>query len=454
MLNWFNKKFKVSSKETEQNIQTPSNAWYSWMYWGAEATTEINQPTSSKGWIQRYNSMVENDTITRAFVMVLQLLMTTLYFHIQERDKAEDSEERIETANEMFIKWSGGDFKSFLQNYVSTFIFGFSVFEVILKKGETGYELENLVFHPQKYLTAKFKDSYELEGFDSQLTTETIPISQCVYAQGLGNFDHNVYGQSVLRAGYFHFKNKCFYLVKENRQAQINLEGVPVLRVDNTGSDAENKKNLERATAQALAYKNGQSYGLILGSKLHKDIDGKNSNMYTEDVKLMSVEGSKFIDTNELVKREENAIARSLMAEFLVMVGQDSGSYALGKETTSMFKLLVEGIAQHLCDTFNHQIIKPLWVLNGGELDDAPELTYDSVDLTLEGMATFINALSSAGIVLTPSQENYLFEYGGLPKPTKEENLEQAQQALMMNPMNPQGSNEPAPNEPLDEEQD
>jgi hypothetical protein len=451
MLNWFNKKFKVSSKATEQNIQTASSSWQPYMYWGSEQTTQLNNPTDARGWIQRFDNMLETDTITRAFVMVLQLLMTTLNFHIQETDEDEENEERIELASEMFLHWGGGDFKDFLRNYVSTFIFGFSIFEVILKKGETGYELENLVFHPQKYLTAKFKDSYTLEGFDSQLTAETIPLSQCVYAHGIGNFNHNVYGQSILKSAYFHFKNKCFYLTKENRQAQINLEGVPVFFVDNTGSDEETNKNLENAKAQALSYKNGNAYGFILGSKVQKDIDGKNSSVRAEDVKLMSVEGSKFIDTNELVKREENAIARALMAEFLVMVGQDSGSYALGKETTSMFKLLVEGIAQHLCDTFNHQIIKPLWVLNGGDIDDIPELTYDSVDLTLDGMATFINALSSAGVVLTPSQENYLFGYAGIPKPSVEEKLEQAQQALMMNP---QGSNEPTSNEPLDEEQD
>jgi phage gp29-like protein len=165
------------------------------------------------------------------------------------------------------------------------------------------------------------------------------------------------------------------------------------------------------------------------------DAEGKPTNTRREDVHLMSVEGSKFIDTNALINREENSIARALMAGFLVMVGQDSGSYALSKDTTSMFKLLVEGIAQHLCDTFNHQVIKPLWVLNGQPFEYLPELTYDSVDLTLDGMATFINALSGAGIVLTESQEDYLFEYGGLPKPEAEERLKMQEDALMMNPM-------------------
>jgi hypothetical protein len=309
------------------------------------------------------------------------------------------------------------------------------LFELVLRKGETGYEVDDLCFHPQRYLTAKFADQYTLEGFDSLLTSDTIELSQCVYAKGIGNYNNSAYGESLLKSAYFHFKNKCFYLTKENRQVQVNLEGVPIFTFDNTGSEEKIRKDVERLSAQAIRYKSGLVDGLIIGSAPYMDAEGKPTNIRREDVHLMSVEGSKFIDTNTLINREENSIARALMAGFLVMVGQDSGSYALSKDTTSMFKLLVEGIAQHLCDTFNHQVIKPLWVLNGQPFEYLPELTYDSVDLTLDGMATFINALSGAGIVLTESQEDYLFEYGGLPKPEAEERLKLEADALMMNPM-------------------
>jgi hypothetical protein len=429
-----NKKYRKQTQATPQNIQTAST-YLPWGLWGTEATTQINNPTDARGWIQRYYDMLETDTVTRAFSTVLQLLLTSLTFEIKSNDE-DDGDSFHEIAEKMFTDWAGGDFKDFLRNYVSTFLYGFSLFEMVLRKGETGYEVDDLCFHPQRYLTAKFKDSYTLEGFDSLLTQETIQLAQSVYAKGIGNFNISAYGESLLKPAYFHFKNKCFYLTKENRQVQINLEGVPIFTFDNT---KKNKDNIEadkaRLMAEANRYKAGLVTGLIMGSAPHTDDEGRMSNIKREDVRLMSVEGSKFIDTNTLIQREENSIARALMAGFLVMVGQDSGSYALSKDTTSMFKLLVEGIAQHLCDTFNHQVIKPLWVLNGQPFEYLPELTYDSVDLTLDGMATFINALSGAGIVLTESQEDYLFEYGGLPKPEAEERLKMQEDALMMNPM-------------------
>ena len=428
-----NKKYRKQTQATPQNIQTAST-YLPWGLWGTEATTQINNPTDARGWIQRYYDMLETDTVTRAFSTVLQLLLTSLTFEIKSNDE-DNGDGFHEIAEQMFTDWAGGDFKDFLRNYVSTFLYGFSLFELVLRKGETGYEVDNLCFHPQRYLTAKFKDSYTLEGFDSLLTQETIQLSQSVYAKGIGNYNNSAYGESLLRSAYFHFKNKCFYLTKENRQVQVNLEGVPIFTFDNTGSEEKIKKDVERLSAQAIRYKSGLVDGLIIGSAPYMDAEGKPTNTRREEVHLMSVEGSKFIDTNALINREENSIARALMAGFLVMVGQDSGSYALSKDTTSMFKLLVEGIAQHLCDTFNHQVIKPLWVLNGQPFEYLPELTYDSVDLTLDGMATFINALSGAGIVLTESQEDYLFEYGGLPKPEAEERLKMQEDALMMNPM-------------------
>jgi hypothetical protein len=428
-----NKKYRKQTQATPQNIQTAST-YLPWGLWGTEATTQINNPTDARGWIQRYYDMLETDTVTRAFSTVLQLLLTSLTFEIKSNDE-DDGDSFHEIAEQMFTDWAGGDFKDFLRNYVSTFLYGFSLFELVLRKGETGYEVDDLCFHPQRYLTAKFKDSYTLEGFDSLLAQDTIQLSQSVYAKGIGNFNISAYGESLLKSAYFHFKNKCFYLTKENRQVQVNLEGVPIFTFDNTGSEEKIKKDVERLSAQAVRYKSGLVDGLIIGSAPYMDAEGKMTNVKREDVHLMSVEGSKFIDTNTLIQREENSIARALMAGFLVMVGQDSGSYALSKDTTSMFKLLVEGIAQHLCDTFNHQIIKPLWVLNGQPFEYLPELTYDSVDLTLDGMATFINALSGAGIVLTESQEDYLFEYGGLPKPEAEERLKMQEDALMMNPM-------------------
>jgi hypothetical protein len=314
------------------------------------------------------------------------------------------------------------------------------VFEIVLREGETGYEVDDMVFHPQVYLTADWEDETNLRGFISRVTETTLDINRLMYSQGVGNFDHNVYGQSLLKSAYIHYRNKLQIMGNEMYHVKANLEGIPVVSIDTSEKGWESIWSLIKSQLQAI--KAGKGSGVMMPSNTYTDADGKISNVPKNSIELMSVSGSKFIDTNALIQREDTAIARALMAEFLVMVGQDSGSYALSKETTSMFKLLVEGIAQHLCDTFTHQVIKPLWVLNGQDVEMMPKLTYDSVDLSLDSMAVFINALSGAGVAFTESQEDYLFAYAGIPKPSNEERMQAEEAKLMMNPLMGQPFNE------------
>ena len=424
--------FKRNTKETEQKIQGASSYDYG-IFWGSQNDLVSSVYATNHDWVKRYHEMINHDSLVRAFASSLQLLLSSMTFSIKCNDEDEENEEEAykEVAEKMFLDWGQGDFNEFTRQYVSTFLMGFSVFEILLRNGETGYELEGMAFHPQIYLTAKWEDDTTLTGFDSRITEEPLDITRCLYAQGVGNFDHNVYGHSLMRSAYIHYRNKIQIMGAEMYHVKANLEGIPVVYMD-TDPTTKWQEAWNALKAQLLAIKQGKGSGLMLPSATYMDNDGKPSSVRRNDIKLMSVEGSKFIDTNELIKREDNAIARALMAEFLVMVGQDSGSYALSKETTSMFKLIVEGIAQHLCDTFTHQIIKPLWLLNGQDFDHLPSLAYDSVDLSLDGMATFLQALSGAGVVLTESQEDYLFDYAGLPRPTGEERLEKESDLLMM----------------------
>lgn len=433
--------FKAPStvtKPTEQKVSGTENSWA----FGYSNTTELvrSNATFERNWVARYHEMIDHDHLVRAFASTLQLLFSNMDFSL-EREEGEEDDTLHELAEKMFTDWGKGDWNTFLREYVSTFLFGFSVFELVLRQGETGYEVDDLVFHPQIYLTAEWEDSATLKGFSSRLTDTPLDIARLMYAQGVGNFNHSPYGQSLLRAAYIHYRNKTQIMASEIYHVKANLEGIPVVRMD-TSEDGW-KESWARVQQSLKDIKRGHGSGVMLSSNTFTDADGRITNVRRNDIDLMSVGGSKFIDTNALVQREDTAIARALMAEFLVMVGQNTGSYALSKETTSMFKLLVEGMAQHLCDTFNHQVIKPLWVLNGQDYQTMPKLTYDSAGLSLEAMAVFINALSSAGVTLSESQQEYLFEFGGLPKPTEEERLEEQASLLMMGPVDTQATQEP-----------
>lgn len=438
--------FKNPSQLTKQTEQKASYGDFA-TYWGTQNSLVEQVRTDSRTWVRRYYEMIDHDVLVRSMAMTLQLLMSQIKFTIQCDEEGEEYEEKQEVANRLFMDWGAGDFKQFAKEYVSTFLMGYSLFEIVLKRTGEGYGVDNLSFHPQAYLTAQF-DGNELKGFTSTIVDGLVDINRCVYAQGVGNFNHNVYGHSMLRSAYIHYRNKIQVMGSEMYQVKANLEGIPVISLDTEHPDW--KTVFTNIVSQLKAIKENRGSGVMLPSNVFKDNDGKPSSVKANDIRLMSVEGSKFIDPDSIIKRENNMLATALMGEFLVMVGQEHGSYSLAKETTSMFKLAVEGMAQHLCDTFQHQVIKPLWVLNGYELDDLPRLTYDSVDISIEAMSKFVDTLAGAGVVLTKSQEDYLFDFAGLPRPTEEERMESMQDTLMMQQpmMQPPDVGEAEPIEP------
>jgi len=385
-----------------------------------DADTQLLPPVSARLWVNRYHRMIEGETVTRAFATAVQLLMSQVSFRIECNDNDTNNETEA-LANELLFDWVSEDFQQFVKAYVSTFLYGYSVFEVVLRRSPKGYALDGLVYHPQAFLTAQFEDGH-LKGFQTTQSTEVLPMGRLLYSQGLGGFSGGVYGSSVLKAAYYHYVNKCRLLTDEAMNVRNNVSGIPKVRFDDSGTPEENRKRKEAVAQEMQRFRKRALNAFVFGSKPHANQNGDPTGMHKQDIELISVQGSKSIDVNTIIQREETAIARALLADFLVMVGADSGSYAMAKDKSSMFKLLVEGICSQLCHEFNHQLVKPLWLLNGQDKAYMPKLTYDSVDLSLDGMATYISALTSAGVLLNdPDTEAYLRAYGGLPEVSHED---------------------------------
>ncbi|MFM7854067.1 MAG: hypothetical protein ACKO96_19635, partial [Flammeovirgaceae bacterium] len=96
-----------------------------------------------------------------------------------------------------------------------------------------------------------------------------------MYSQGVGNFNHNVYGHSMLKSAYIHYRNKIHVMGSEMYQVKANLEGIPVLSLDTEREGWE--QVYSNVTAQLKAIKENRASGLMLPSATFKDNDGKPS---------------------------------------------------------------------------------------------------------------------------------------------------------------------------------
>jgi phage gp29-like protein len=117
------------------------------------------------------------------------------------------------------------------------------------------------------------------------------------------------------------------------------------------------------------------------------------------DIELITANGSRSIDIDPVVRRYQHDIARSLIAEFLMLGGGATGSYALSKSKTDIFLRSLESYINTIVDTLNKQLVKRLWQLNGLDEKFMPSLVAgDVAPHDLKEIAAFLRNLNGAKI--------------------------------------------------------
>ena len=217
----------------------------------------------------------------------------------------------------------------------------------------------------------------------------------------------NPEGYSMLRTAYV-----PYFMLKNIQQIEAigierDLAGLPVLTPPE-GVDIfapGNSALLQKAQQLVTGVKRDEDAGIILPTA------GWN-------FELISSGGSRQIDTDEVVRRYEQRIATSMLADF-ILVGQDTvGSYAMVDIKTDLFGVALDGIIDSICEVFNRYAIPRLLKMNGMSVENPPRITHGSAGrIALEKVGTFLQSLALAGAPIPWSVEliRDLFLDAGLP---------------------------------------
>jgi phage gp29-like protein len=138
---------------------------------------------------------------------------------------------------------------------------------------------------------------------------------------------------------------------------------------------------------------------------------------------LLNAGGSRAIDTDTVVKRYQGDIARTILADFIMLGQGDRGSFALSRSKVDLFAKALEGWLQSIAAVVNRHLVPSLWSLNGWDPTNTPYTVPGKVaPEDLKELGDFIEALSRTGIVISdPDTENRLRAAGGLPEAMPEE---------------------------------
>jgi len=430
-------------------------------YTGDIRADEFLQELRGKKAIQKYREMRDNNAIIGSVMYAVEQTLRDVKINVVP---ANDSEEAKKEAD--FLKSVLDDMDHSLDDHISEALsyltYGFSWFEIVAKRreGDARSPKKNSKYNDGRIGIKKLaiRAPWTVNRFEVDLESgevlgmyqdvvwgkapTMIPVEKSLYYRTT-SLNNDPSGRSVLRNAYTSY----VYLNKiqgyEAVAIERELHGVPVGRMPAeylSGDATTDQANLRGQFERILRdLKNNEQGYALLPSDLYVDADGKPTNQRLMDIELITANGSRSIQIDPVVKRYQHDIARSLMAEFLMLGSSSGGSYALSKTKTDLFLRSLESYINVIVDTLNKQLVERLWQLNGLSFDTMPKLVAgDVAPHDLREIAAFLRNINGAGIEVKdqPALVEDLFSIAELEfdRPLYEEQINKPKEQVNGNP--------------------
>jgi hypothetical protein len=389
-------------------------------YTGEIRADEFLQELKGKKAIRKYQEMRDNSAIIGAVMYAVEQTLRDVKIKVKP---ANDS--ALAKQEALWLDTVLHDMEHSLDDHVSEALsaltYGFAWFEVVYKRriGDVNNPKKQSKYNDGRIGVRKLaiRAPWTVERFEVDVDTGnitgmrqevswgkpsvTIPVEKSLYYRTT-TLNNDPSGRSVLRNAYTSYTYLNKIQAYEAIAIERELHGVPVGRMPAeylSGDATDDQKNLRAQFERILRdLKNNEQGFVLLPSDLYVDADGKPTSQRLMDIELITANGSRSIDIDPVVKRYQHDIARSIMAEFM-MLGSGSGSYALSKSKTDLFLRSLESYLNTIVDVLNKQLVERLWSINGLPFETMPRLEAgDVAPHDLREIAAFLRNLNGAGI--------------------------------------------------------
>jgi len=216
-------------------------------------------------------------------------------------------------------------------------------------------------------------------------------------------------GMSILRTAY-----RSHYFMKKIETIEAigierDLAGYPVFKVLEDGPDIWNAHDPTMVTLKARmerivkSIRRDEQEGLILPAWL--------------EFSLVSTGGRRSIDPGAAIQRYTQQIAMTVLADFILLGHERSGSWALSSDKTELFSVALAGYLDSIAAVLNRFAIPRLLRLNGEPLALAPKVRHGDIETRDLGvLGPYLDVLVRNGL-LTPDDQlqRWLRESADLP---------------------------------------
>lgn len=394
---------------------------------------EFLHELQGKRGIQTYKEMAENDDVVGSILFAIEMLIKGCEWDVQPGGTFSSDKEAADFVwqcmNDMTDTWIDT-----ISEILSMLIYGWSAHEIVYKRrmgrkkdirlnskyndGLIGWQ--KLPIRAQDTLYRwEYDSSDNITGLTQMPPPDygiiTIPIEKLLLFK-TKNRKGNPEGRSILRNAYrsWYFKKRIQEI--EGIGIERDLAGLPVMTappdMDIWNSDDQDMvkarfeaeryvKNIRRDSMEGVVKPDGWK------------------------LELLTSGGRRNFDTNTIIERYDTRIAMTVLADFILLGHQGTGTYNLGTDKSQMFSVAIGAYLDMIAEVFNNKAIPDLIDMNGDyfrDITDYPKIIHGEIEnRNLSELADFVSKTSGAGL-MTPDDmlEGYLRDAAKLPQKSED----------------------------------
>jgi hypothetical protein len=385
-----------------------------------ELKRELNFPNS----VNTYKQMSYHGTINAALTLYENLIGKVDWVFKPVRNANAEETRQAEIINEMMHDLTDQNWSEFISEAMSANMYGFSVQEKVYRRrlkangskyndGVIGWKklpirnqetIEKFIFTEDgnevkgvKQNLSAVSDVYNR--YSSRTNNEVILPRSKVMLFRAGKHKGDPFGKSMLRDAYLAWRFLSVIEEIEANGVAKDLAGLPVLKLppQYLSSDASPDQKAIRAYYENVMrnLQLNQQSALIL-PQAH-DPDSKQP-MF--ELELLSLNGSKAMDTSKIKEYYKNLILTSLFADILVLGQSGGGSNALGQVKNSLSATAAEAMLRKIRDVINEDLIKQTYELNGWDTSRMGHMDFDNLESEdLESFSKAVQRFASTSVI-------------------------------------------------------
>ena len=401
--------------------------------YGGTIYEEFLPQLRGKRGIQVFYEMSENDDIVGAILFAIEMLVRQCDWNVEPGGNTAKDKEVAE-----FVKSCMDDMQDTwidtISEILSFLTYGWSYHEIVYKRrmgntkdlrtkskysdGLIGWR--KLPIRAQETLYQwEYDNEDNLLGMTQKpppdYGTFTIPVEKALLFRTKIRKD-NPEGRSILRNAYrpWYFKKRIQEI--EGIGIERDLAGLPVMHAPE-GVDIWNDEDEQMIKTRAgleemvRSIRRDEMEGVVLP--------------HGYELELLSSGGTRQFDTNVTINRYDTRIAMTVLADFIFLGHDKTGSWALSSDKTELFAVAIGAFLDIICETFNSQGIPSLIDINGQHfagITEYPKMTHGDIeDADITKVAAFIKDMTGIGVLIPDDGlEDYIRQVGHLPERTSD----------------------------------